>query len=383
LPADRADFVALLEKRGPSITAIAREMHLSPETARYWYKQCILNRRGFALQAFIDEQEFGLRRVYVFADFDDRFLPYARDIFAVLSTYLGLTYYIRTLPSGTFINSYQIPKERLAELVKALDDLKSLGVFKKFEVMPVNWRRFVPMKAKYYNFTKGVWEFDWASATEGTSDELPPLAPSKPVKFDYNDLQMITELQANSTRSVRKIAKVLKMDYDVAYRHYTHIMKQGMIAGYKVRWVETSVKKAEGRANWRDVLFYNSQHKYQSMLVLLRNLKQAEQTLVMRKVSAIPFLFNLNGGDGSLYFEMQIPFSYQSEVLHFLHDTVSPYRDSLTFLFTDQSFAMGSSIPSESFDRETNKWTYRSEECVAAFKSLLPKIEGAASSRLS
>lgn len=380
MPADRADFVALLEKRGPWITAIAREMNLSPETARYWYKQCILNRRGFALQAFIDEQEFGLRRVYVFADLDDRFLPYARDIFDVLASYLGLTYYIRTLPFGTFVTSYQIPKERLAELLKALDDLKSLGVFKKFEVMPVNWRRFVPMKAKYYNFAKGVWEFDWASATEGTSDELPPLAPSKPVKFDYNDLLIIMELQANSTRSVQTIARALKMEYDVAYRHYTHIMKRGMIGGYKIRWVETSVKKAEGPQKWRDILFYNSQHKYQSMLVLLRNLKEKDQSLVMHKVSTIPFLFNLNGGDGSLYFEMQIPFSYQSEVLHFLHNVVSPYRDSLKFLFTDQSFAMGTSIPYLSFDRETNKWTYRSEECVAAFKTLLPKIERGSSS---
>jgi DNA-binding Lrp family transcriptional regulator len=383
LPADRADFVALLEKRGPSITAIAREMDLSPETARYWYKQCILNRRGFALQAFMDEQEFGLKRVYVFADLDDRFLPYARDVFDVFANYLGLTYYIRTLPFGTFVTSYQIPKERLPELLKALDDLKSLGFFKKFEVMPVNWRRFVPMKAKYYNFTKGVWEFDWASATEGASDELPPLASSKPVKFDYYDLQMITELQANSTRSVQTIAKVLKMDYDVAYRHYTHIMKQGMIAGYKVRWVETSVKKAENLRSWRDVLFYNSQHKYQSMLVLLRDLKETEQSLIMHKVSTIPFLFNLNGGDGSLYFEMQIPFSYQSEVLHFLHTVVSPHRDSLKFLFTDQNYAMGTSLRYESFDRETNKWTYRAEECVAAFKNLLPKIEGAASSRFS
>jgi hypothetical protein len=381
LPADRATFAALLEKRGPSITGIAREMGVSPETARYWYRQCILNRRGFALHAVLDEQELGLRRTVVLADLEDRYWPHARDIFEALNHYLGLTYYIRALPSGTFVNTYQVPKERQGELLKALDDLRAQGVFRRLEVMPMEWRRLVPMKTEYYNFTKGVWDFDWASAMEATSDELPPLAPSAPVKFDYDDLLILSRLQIDAARSVKSIVTHLKMKYDVAFRHYTHIMDRGMIAGYKIRWLETSVKEmARVAGDWRETLIYHAQHKYQTGLVLLRNLRETDQSLIIQKVSALPFLYNLNGGDGNLYFEIGMPYAYQSEVLHFLRQLLSPYRDSLTFLLSDATFALAYTIPFELFDRETNSWTYRSAECSAAFESLLPKMARAASS---
>jgi len=354
-------------------------MGVSPETVRYWYKQ-ILNRRGFALHAFLDEQELGLKRIVVLADLEDEYHPHARDIFDALNHYLGLTYYIRTLPSGTFINTYQVPKERQGELLKTLDDLKAQGVFRELEVMPMKWRRFVPMKTKYYDFTKGVWDFDWASAMESTPDELPPVAQSTPVKFDYDDLRIIDRLQADATRSIKSIATHLKMTYDVAFRHYTHITNRGMIAGYKIRWLETSAKEmVKGTSDWRETLIYHAQHKYQTGLVLIRNLKEPEQSSVIQKLSALPFLYNLNGGDGSLYFEIGMPYAYQSEVLHFLHKLLSPHRDSLTFLLSDATFALGTATPIHLFDRETNAWTYRAEECSAAFENLLPKIERAKS----
>ncbi len=380
MPADRAAFAALLEKEGPSITAIAREMGVSPETARYWYKQ-ILNRRKFALHAFFDEQELGLKRTVVLADLEDAYQPHARGIFEALHHYLGLTYYVRTLPSGTFINTYQVPKEHQGELLKTLDDLNAQGIFRKFEVMPMSWRRFVPMKARYYNFTKGVWDFDWASAVEATSDELSPFAPSTPVKFDYDDLRIMERLQVDATRSIKSIATRLKMKYDVAFRHYTHILNRGMIAGYKIRWLESSVKETvKGSSDWREILIYHAQHKYQTGLVLLRNLKEAEQSSIIQKLSALPFLYNLNGGEGNIYFEIGMPYAYQLEVLHFLHKLLSPGRDSLTFLLSDATFALGTSIPIHLFDRETNAWTYRSKECSAAFENLLPKMHRAASS---
>lgn len=350
-------------------------MKISPETARYWYKQCILNRRGFALHAVYDEQEFGLERISLLVDLDDKFLPYARDIFNVLHNFLGLTYYVRSLPSGTFVNTYQIPKGHQDELAKTLNDLKAEQVLKKFEVMPITWRRIVPMQTKYYNFTKGVWDFDWAKTVEVGSDELPPLISSKPVKFDYEDLMIVKELQTSATRSLQSIAKVLKMDYDVAYRHYTHVMKRGMIVGYRIRWMETSIKQGGNSQDWRDILVYHAQHKYQMLMILLKNLKEEEQTLVMRRLSRLPFLVNLNGGDGCLYFELGVPYAYQSEVLHFLHEVLSPYRDSLTFLLSDQTYAVGMTIPYELYDKETGTWTMRSAECSAAFKNLLPKIE--------
>ena len=145
-----------------------------------------------------DEQEFrGWNEFRYWSTLTTSFCPTARDIFNVLHNFLGLTYYVRSLPSGTFVNTYQIPKGHQDELAKTLNDLKAEQVLKKFEVMPITWRRIVPMQTKYYNFTKGVWDFDWAKTVEVGSDELPPLISSKPVKFDYEDLMIVKEA-ANS-----------------------------------------------------------------------------------------------------------------------------------------------------------------------------------------
>jgi len=375
LPDKRATFASLLEQKGPFITKIAREMRVSPETARYWYRESILSRKGFALNACLNEQKLGLRRIVALADLDEKYWSIAKDVFEALYQYLGLTYYIRLYPSGRFLLQYKIPSEREADLRKVLDFLSQERVMRTIEFAPMPWRFIVPMKAEHYNFSKGLWDFDWEAAITKPGKELELIPPCDAVKVDYTDLLIAKELESNAARSLSEVADKLEIRYDMAFRHYRHVMQKKLVAGYKIRWIETSAKSlVKGSRDHRDVLTNQSQHKYQAAFVLLTRLTAAQQASVSKAIARLPFLLSMSGGEGSLCFELGIPYHYQPETLHFLWENLAPYRESLQFSLSDQTFASAKTIPYELFDSQAGAWTYRSEECRSRFKDLELKI---------
>src|SRR3989442_6905891 len=63
-----AQLVQLLTEIGPDIPEISRRLGQFKESVRYRYKEKIVN-RGFAVQAAVDHEKFGLRRVIFVVDF--------------------------------------------------------------------------------------------------------------------------------------------------------------------------------------------------------------------------------------------------------------------------------------------------------------------------
>ena len=375
MPDQRATFASLLEKEGPFITRIAREMKVSPETARYWYRESILSRKGFALNASLNDQKLGLVRMIALADLDEKYWSVARDIFEAFHQYLGLVYYIRLYPSGRFFLQYLIPSEREDDLRKALDFLSQERVLTTIELVPMPGKFVVPMRAECYDFSKGTWDFDWDVATSEHGHELKQVPPCSTIKVDHTDLLIAKELQVDAARSLKAIADKLGIKYDTAFRHYQHVLRKKLIIGYKIRWMETSAKTlVKGSHDPRDILTNQSQHKYQTADVLLTRLTKAQQASVLRTVSRLPFLVNLWAGDGSLWFEVNIPYHYQPETMHFLWKNLSPYRETLHFSLSDQTYASAKTIPYQLHDPQTRRWTYRAEEFTSIAKDFLLKV---------
>ncbi|HEY6282801.1 MAG TPA: hypothetical protein VIW22_02645, partial [Nitrososphaerales archaeon] len=72
-------MVKLLTELGPDVPEISRRLGQFKESVRYRYKEKILN-KGFAVQAAVDHERLGLKRVMLVADFSETYKNYAAAI---------------------------------------------------------------------------------------------------------------------------------------------------------------------------------------------------------------------------------------------------------------------------------------------------------------
>src|SRR5271157_3028183 len=90
-------LVKLLSEMGPDIPEISRRLGQFKESVRYRYKEKILN-RGMVVQAVVDHERLGLKRVIAVVEFSSEFNTYAPTILAAMSDLCYVTSFAKTLP---------------------------------------------------------------------------------------------------------------------------------------------------------------------------------------------------------------------------------------------------------------------------------------------
>lgn len=204
-------MVRLISEIGPDVPEISRRLGQFKESVRYRYKERLLA-RGFAVQAIVDHEKLGLRRVVVVADFADEFIPYVREIALAMNQLTYVVLYAKTIPDGRFILHASVPEEYVGAFANIVSSLKKKGILKDFEMFTFLWFRNIPMRADSYDFNTGRWDFDW-SATAQMRREAAGYLPSRKEKYDYTDLLILKELHIDATRSMTGIASKLKINY--------------------------------------------------------------------------------------------------------------------------------------------------------------------------
>lgn len=363
-------LVSLLSDVGPDIPEISRRLGQFKESVRYRYKEKILN-RGFAVQAAVDHEKLGLKRVVIIAEVPDPYKNYAQAIFAAMHELCYVVGFTRTLVGGEHLVNLSAPAEQVAELRSFFNMLKEKGMFSYLEILEFDWSRTVPMKAEFYDFDTGRWDFDWQKA--GSDDFKAAVhAPSNRGNFDFVDLLIIKELQMDANKSLKEIADKLEINYKKLAWHYTtHVIARKLIPGYTVNWMGTRYDYTLEKALHR-------KHRYFAVDLFVRNVNELELMTLRHSIDGLPFLWGEAGG--SNYFaEFAIPVDNVVEGLQYLGNVTRDVKDRMSIYPIDQTEAARFTIPYRMYDSTVKSWTLNAQELDQKFEHLMMQIKAGVS----
>jgi len=359
-------LVKLLTEVGPDVPEISRRLGQFKESVRYRYKEKILN-RGFAVQAKVDHEKLGLRRVIVVLDFAENYRKFSESILASMNELCFLVSFSRTMPGGYYIASFSAPREFIDQLKFFLSEMKEKGMFSRLDFVDFDWMRVVPMKSEFYDFDTGRWDFDWT--TTATSDfGSAQYMPSNPAKFDYVDLLLIKELQMDTNKSLKEISDKLKVNYKKLAWHYTtHVMARRLLSGYSVNWMGTRYDYGIEKALHR-------QHQYFAVDLMVRRVTEYETMSLRQAVDRLPFLWS--EAVGVNYFcEFAFPVDFVVEGLQYLTETISAVKERAEIYAVDQSNAASFTISYNRFDQTLKKWEFDLNDLIGRFEALIVEIK--------
>lgn len=369
-----AQLVQLLTEIGPDIPEISRRLGQFKESVRYRYKEKILN-RGFVVQATADQEGLGLKRMIVLADFTDEFRPYAATILTAMSKLCFVVSFEKTLPHGEYIVHASVAREHTASFAQFIGSMKTMGILSSAEIFDFDWHKNAPMKAEFYDFDSGRWDFDWSQPSLRDFNAGNTM-PSERTKFDPVDLLLISEFQSDANKSLKEIAAKLDINYKkLAWHYQTHVLARNLINGYRINWMGTRYDEKAEKALQR-------QHRYFISVLMVRGVTPLEMMTLRQKLSQLPFLWS--EAVGRDYFsEFAFPVDYVTEAYQYLEEAISSVRYKAELLAVDQTNALAFTIPYEMYDSASKRWVFNPQEATARFENLVLKIRESGSSRAS
>ena len=359
-----AELVKLVSEIGPDIPEISRRLGQFKESVRYRYKEKVLG-RGFGVQASVNHEKLGLRRVIFFADFSPQYKQYAHSILSAMSELCYVVAFERRMFRGDYLVEASVPAEHVPSFASFVTKLKEMGLFATLELYPFEQFRNIPMRADAYDFDTGRWDFDWSMPMQpGGSDEY--LLPEQ-IKFDKEDVLILKELQTDATRSFVEIAEKLKVNYKMLSWHYkTHVLQRSMISGYYLRWMGTTYSTVLEKALHR-------RHRYQHLAILAVDLTDVQRMSIMGRVHQNPFLWSEMLGERNYCAHFYFPTENITDAYQFLTETIADSKDKVLVMPLDQTEALAFTISYQLYDGKN--WVFNEKELVVRFGALLQKIE--------
>ncbi len=361
-----AQLVKLLTELGPDVPEISRKLGQFKESVRYRYKEKILN-RGFAVQASVDHEKLGLRRLIMVMDFAEDYRKYAQSMLASMNELCFLVSFSKTMPAGYFLANFSVPREYVSDVKLFFEMMKEKGMFARLEVIDFDWIRISPMKSEFYDFDTGRWDFDWTHSSSSDYGSARYL-PSAPVKVDFVDLLIIKELQMDANKSLKEISDKLKVNYKkLAWHHTAHVIGKHLLRGYSVNWMGTRYDYAIEKVLHR-------QHKYFAVNLMVRGVSEYETMSLRQAVDRLPYLWAEAVG-GNYFCEFAFPVDFVVEGLQYLTDTVSSVKERTEIFAIDQSNAASFTIPYTRFDPLGKKWEFNLVDLLGRFDGLMVEIK--------
>lgn len=359
-------LVKLLSDVGPDIPEISRRLGQFKESVRYRYKEKILN-RGFAVQAAVDHEKLGLKRLMIIVEVPDPYRTYAQAIFAAMHELCYVVGFTKTLVGGEHVINLSVPAEHVIEIQEFLNSLKEKGMFSQMEVLEFDWFRTVPMKAEYYDFDTGRWDFDWQKA--GAEDYAAAVySPSSRTSFDYIDLLIIKELQIDANKSLKEIADKLEINYKkLAWHHTTHVLARGLLPKYTVNWMGTRYDYTLDKALHR-------KHRYFAVDLFVRDVNEFELMTLRHSIDRLPYLWGEAGGR-NYFAEFAIPVDNVVEGLQYLGNVTRSLKDKMRIYPMDQTEALRYTISHMLYDSSSKSWTFNGKELGMKFDQLMIQIK--------
>ena len=377
---EMAQLAKLIMRMGPDIDLIARMSGQYKETIRYRYKEKILS-RGLALHGRLNFQGLGLQRVTLKVRLGENYEQYAKELSVAMNKICYVTSLSSLMPEGSYLIEATVPRQYKAQFIELMNKVKDLGVFTSLESYSFDWFRNVQMRAEFYDFEHGVWEFNWNKPVEhGKDDHESGFAP---FEFDKIDLLLMKELQMDATRSLSDIREAIKQKdgIDINYKtlawHWIrHVQEKQMVRGYTLRWMGTKFDPKTAHIEHRP-------HRYIIVTVLVKGVNETERLALAGEMNKVPFIWSEAAGE-DYYAQFAFPVEMVNDAFLFLKSAISPYGVRAEYHVVDQMNSVSFVISYSMFDGTEKKWTLNSGEILARFQSLIMKIgEGSGQSRNS
>ncbi len=369
---EMAQLAKLIMKNGPDIDNIARISGQYKETIRYRYKEKIL-KKGFALQAMMDYEGLGLQRVVMKVRVNSTYASYVREMFIAMNKLCYVTSFTFLLPEGLYMVHANVPKAFKASFVDFMGKLKEMGIFDTLEIFTFDSFRNIPMRAEYYDFDHGVWDFDWAKNVEPGKDGVEE--SSAELTYDKVDLLILKELQSDATRSISDIRDAIKAadGIDINYKtlawHWIkHVQEKKMIKGYRLNWMGTRYDFAADKPKHR-------QHKYVMVAVFVKGVTQAERATLRSEMNKVPFLWCEAVGD-DYHAQFAFPVEMVNDAFSFLETPISRFGNRASYSVMDQTNAITFTIAYQLYDNSEREWKMDVPDLVSRFQNLAMKIGG-------
>ena len=361
-----AEMVKLVSEIGPDIPEIARRLNQFKESVRYRYKEKVLG-KGFGIQAIVDHERLGLRRVLLVVEFGPEFKGYSNAILTAMNELCYVVYFEKRMLHADYLIAASVPSQFVVQYMSFMTKLRDSGLFKSIRVVPFDWFRTIPMRTEYYDFDTGRWDFDWSNPLKTSSEAS--YVPSGPAKFDHTDLLILKELQIDATRSLVEISKKLKMNYKVLAWHLkTHVAGRKMVSGYYLRWMGTTYDTTLEKALHR-------QHRYQHVSVLSTGLSEKERMKLMATSHAIPFLWSEMVGAQDYFAEFYFPTENIVEGFQFLTGAIAEVKDKTDVMMLDQSEALSFTFSYGLYRKDKKAWTFDEPALLSRFLGLTAQIK--------
>ena len=225
-----AKVVDALMRYGPRYSKISRETGVPIPTVRY-----ILTKRlpkmGFNIKAILDYGALGLQKYL--ALFESSVSPNSmRGLLTLLGETMYLNYYAYFMKAKRFMAIFTAPLKYEEDLDAFLNELSSVGVFKRYELKKLKYARTLPFRARYFDFNKGVWRQNWTEDNEPIPEIFDEVNPHP--EIDEVDLHILKELQKNAYIKYVDLSRKLGLSRQTIKRHYERVAK--MIRMYAIFW---------------------------------------------------------------------------------------------------------------------------------------------------
>jgi len=370
---DFALMVKEISKIGPRVPEIARRLGRHKETVRYWYKK--IEEHRFGIQAELNFEALGLRRIRFTVKVAPTYEPYIRPLMIAMSELCYLVGYARSMPGDTYVLDANVPDERSQEYLDLFDELKRLGIFTEVDSNLYDQFRNVPMQTDHYDFTRGRWNFnDISEAGNVGTRDVPGVTPR--ANFDRIDLLLAKELSVDATRELREIQKSIwdtnhvDINYKTLCWHLKeHVEKKRLLKGYKINWIGSHYDTKSGRA-------LRPQHTYTGTELFVKRPTREEMARIVEKMAVLPVVWSQSIGR-DYHAQVAIPNEFMVETLEYLETIIQPIREKSEFYLVDMRSSLAFTFSYKLFDEESRSWQFNKEDLLAKFAEFIVQVRNA------
>jgi DNA-binding Lrp family transcriptional regulator len=354
---------------GPHISEVARRTGVFKETLRYRFNEFFLQ-RGFVVQANLDYQKLGLKRLIMIAKVAPIFEQHAVAVMSALSEMCYLTGFMETTLEGLYIMQVTVPSELREECSGLYARLQEIGIFTEMQILRFEEVRSVPMKPDYYDFSNGAWAYDW-QGEEITGVTLVPSGRADVEKYDMSDLLILKELNIDANQTLIAIARKLNISNKTLQYHYrNHVLGRGLIKNYKILWqgthYNTKTEKAESK-----------RHTYLGVALLVTETTDGQRAKLLGNLNQLPFLW-FEAADPNYYAEFFVPIASFTEFLKRIRELTVRTGTKPRLFILDQSKALRFTIAYRLYSQEGRKWQLNTADVIARFENLMVNVNNPA-----